>query len=838
MSYPKITPMIKQYLSIKKEYSDAILFYRMGDFYEMFFEDAKKASRILGITLTSRNKKGPSQVPMCGIPYKSAQTYLAKLIGHGCKVAICDQVEDAATARGLVKRDVVRVITPGMIIEDELLDEKTNNFLLSLTYHEKKIGLSYLDISTGTFRLSETDDLHSIIDEARRISPSEIILPEFAQKHPVLSSAGNAFSEKIITYVNDDAFEYTKAEKKLTEQFRRASLKTSQHKKLNAGICAAGAILYYVRETQKQKTEHFTKLETYSLDSFLLLDNVSCKNLEIFSNLNTGEKKGSLFGILDQTVTSMGGRLLKTWLRYPMLDIDKIRLRQNAVKEAKDNIFRVKKIRESLKSVYDMERLGSRISLGHSTARDLIALKRSLKSLPDIWSGLSEFSAQFFKKNIPYDFTPLTDILEKSIREDAPPSLNNGGIIKEGYNSELDELVEITQNGKTWIARLEAKEKKETGINSLKVRYNKVFGYYIEIPKAKAESMPSHYVRKQTLVNAERYITDELKKFEYTVLSAQEKRSALEYEIFTSVRKKITEYNYEIQETARFIAKIDSILALALVADQNDYIMPEINPDGDIKIENGRHPVVEKMITGERFVPNSLNLNNKTDQILIITGPNMAGKSTVLRQTAILAIMTQIGSFIPAESASICITDKIFTRVGALDNLSAGQSTFMVEMTETAAILKNATPESFIILDEIGRGTSTFDGLSIAWAVVEYLHDLKKNGVKTLFATHYHELTKLALIKPRIKNFNIAVKEEKDEIIFLRKLIKGETSKSYGIQVASLAGIPDKVIKRSMSILASIEKKQRSKKRSSVSTKSKAAAKNGHKQLCLFKKSS
>ena len=838
MSHPKITPMIKQYLSIKKEYSDAILFYRMGDFYEMFFDDAKKASRILDITLTSRNKKDPSQIPMCGIPYKSAQTYLAKLLGHGCKVAICDQIEDAALAKGLVKRDVVRVITPGMIIEDELLDEKTNNFLLSLTYYEKKIGLSYLDISTGTFRLSETDDLHSIIDEAKRISPSEIILPEFSQNHPLLSSMGNAFSEKMITYVNNAAFEYPGAKKKLTEQFSAASLKSSQYKKLNAGICAAGAILHYVRETQKQKTEHFTKLETYSLDNFLLFDDVSCRNLEIFNNLNTGDKQGSLFGILDQTVTSMGGRLLKTWLRYPMLDIDKIRLRQNAVKEANDNIFRVKKIRESLKSVYDMERLGSRISLGHSTARDLIALKRSLKSLPDIWSDLSGFSTQFFKKKISHDFTPLTDILEKSIREDAPPTLNNGGIIKEGYNSELDELVEITLNGKTWIAKLEAKERKKTGINTLKVRYNKVFGYYIEIPKAKAESIPSHYIRKQTLVNAERYITDELKKFEYTVLSAQEKRSALEYKIFNSVRKKITEYNYEIQETAGFIAKIDSVLALALVADQNDYIMPEINPDGGIKIEDGRHPVVEKMITGERFVPNSLDLNNKTDQILIITGPNMAGKSTVLRQTAILVIMAQIGSFIPAKYASICITDKIFTRVGALDNLSAGQSTFMVEMTETAAILKNATPKSLIILDEIGRGTSTFDGLSIAWAVAEYLHDLKKNGVKTLFATHYHELTELELIKPRIKNFNIAVKEEKDEIIFLRKLVKGGTNKSYGIQVAGLAGIPDKVIKRSKSILAGIEKKQRLKKGSSVSTKSKAAAENGHEQLCLFKKCS
>jgi len=806
MSPPKSTPMIKQYLSIKEQYPDAILFYRMGDFYEMFFEDAQVASRILEITLTSRNKNDKSPIPMCGVPHRAAGGYIARMIDKGYKVAVCDQIEDPSKTKGLVKRDVVRVITPGMIIENELLDERSNNYILAVTCKGDFIGIAYLDISTGTFRVTESMDSASIVEEIRRVSPSEVLLPESSKDEPVFLPMTNALSEISISYLDNRAFEFKSGYELLTEQFKTITLEGFGCENLKVGIRAAGAVIFYIRETQKQKLEHLTRIETYWLNNYLLVDDLSRQNLELVGNIRTGSRRATLLGILDRTVTAMGARLLANWLRYPLIDFNKIRLRHDAVFEVKENIQIRRDIREKLKSVFDIERIGSKIVMGHANARDLVALKRSLEMLPDLWSLFSELKTELFRPldNIDH-LRELTDLINQSIREDAPPTINEGGIIKTGYNEELDEFVRISRDAKGWLARLEVSEKEATGITTLKVRFNKVFGYYIEIPKSRAASVPAHYVRKQTLVNAERYITDELKSFEMKVLGAEDRRTALEYEIFNEIRNQVVKNSEDILTVARFLARIDCLTNLAEIADHNDYCRPEITTDGSILIEDGRHPVVEKMITAERFVPNNVKLDNQDNQLLIITGPNMAGKSTVLRQVALVVIMAQMGSFIPAARAAISITDRIFTRVGALDNLSHGQSTFMVEMEETANILNNASEKSLVIMDEIGRGTSTFDGLSIAWAVAEYLHDLNNRGVKTLFATHYHELTELAQTKPRVKNFNIAVKEWNDEIIFLRKLVAGGTNRSYGIQVARLAGIPARVISRAKKILYNIE---------------------------------
>ncbi|MBT8366608.1 MAG: DNA mismatch repair protein MutS [Deltaproteobacteria bacterium] len=806
MSPPKSTPMIKQYLSIKEQYPDTILFYRMGDFYEMFFEDAQLASRILEITLTSRNKNDESPIPMCGVPHHAAKSYIARLIDNGYKVAVCDQIEDAAAAKGLVKRDVVRVITPGMVIENELLDERANNFVLSLFCRGDFNGIAYLDISTGAFRVTESKDAAAIVDEVRRISPSELLLPQSAKDDPAYLPVKGLLSEVATSYLNIRAFEYKRSYERLTDQFQTITLEGFGCEALQAGICAAGAAIYYVSETQKQKLAHLSRIESYWLDRYLIVDAQSRQNLELSRNIRTGSRQATLLGILDRTATAMGARLLANWMRYPLLEPDEIRLRLDAVEEVKKNLQVRRSVRENLKSVNDIERIGSKIVMGHANAKDLVALKRSLKMLPAMWNLLSELKAELF---VPPEklgeLNKLADLIDRSIREDAPPTINEGGIIKTGYNRELDELVQISRDGKGWLAQLEIREKEASGINALKVRFNKVFGYYIEVPKSRSASVPAHYVRKQTLVNAERYITDELKTFEMKVFGAEDRRAVLEYDLFNEIRDKVAGNNQCLQRVARFLARIDCLANLAEIADQNDYCRPAVTANGCIVIEDGRHPVVEKMITAERFVPNSIKLDNQSNQILIITGPNMAGKSTVLRQVALMVVMAQMGSFIPAASATISITDRIFTRVGALDNLSSGQSTFMVEMEETANILNNATDKSLVIMDEIGRGTSTFDGLSIAWAVAEYLHELDGRGVKTLFATHYHELTELARLKPRVKNFNIAVKEWNDEIIFLRKLVEGGTNRSYGIQVARLAGIPERVIKRAKRILYHIE---------------------------------
>jgi DNA mismatch repair protein MutS len=828
--------MMKQYLSIKNRYSDAILLYRMGDFYEMFFEDAETASRILEITLTSRNKKDEFPIPMCGVPHRAVKGYIAKLINNGFKVAICDQKENPAEAKGIVKRDVVRVITPGMILEDELLDEKTNNYILSIVHNSNTAGLSYLDISTGLFRMTETKDLPLLKEELLRVSPSEILLPESSRNDSFLSGLTDALNEKAVTYLEDSKFEHKRCRERLLTLFKTMSLEGFGCEDMRSGVCAAGALVHYLRETQKQDVGHISSIETYSLDKYLLVDETSCQNLEILKNLRTGSRHGTLLGVMDRTVTSMGGRLLRRWLRYPLQDINDIIFRLDAVEEAYNDIQARRSIREGLKSVYDIERLGSKIVMGHSNARDLVALKNSLYALPAIKTALLHLKAGYLKWDINVDdLLVLADLIDKAIREDAPPFINEGGLIKVGYNEELDNLVKTGSEGKNWLARLEAREREETGINSLKVRYNKIFGYYIEVSKANAKAVPDKYVRKQTLVNAERYITEELKQYERDVFNSEERRNSLEYELFMKIREEAVKHNPAVQRAAKFLAGLDCIACFAEIAHEYNYSRPEMNNEGLILIEDGCHPVVERMITGERFVPNSIRMDDDENQVLIITGPNMAGKSTILRQVALIVLMAHIGAFVPAAKASINITDRIFTRVGALDNLSSGQSTFMVEMQETANILNNSTARSLVIMDEIGRGTSTFDGLSIAWAVAEYLHDLKGKGVKTLFATHYHELTELSAIKPRVKNFNILVKEWNDEIIFLRKLAEGGTNRSYGIQVARLAGIPEEIIVRAKKILYKIEN-EHGVNGSPVFAGDEAGSKKGHLQLNMFSK--
>jgi DNA mismatch repair protein MutS len=798
--------MLQQYLAIKEQYKDAILFYRMGDFYEMFFEDAQTASRVLEITLTSRNKNEAVPVPMCGVPFRAVQTYIARMIDNGYKVAICDQVEDPSLVKGLVRREVVRVVTPGMIVENEMLDAKANNYLLALCSHEQTLGLAYLDISTGIFRVAETPQMKKIGEEIQRIAPREMLLPGTLLDQDWVRRLTPLLEQRAVNGMEAEHFDVQRGRQRLIEQFQTRSLEGFGCQQMTAGLGAAGALLHYVQETQKQAVSHLARIETYSLDDHLIVDAMSRRNLELEQNTRNGSRQGTLIGILDQTATAMGGRLLKQWLRYPLLAPEAIGRRLDAVEEALLKGDLRHRLIDALSAVYDLERLYSKIVMGRANARDLLALGRSLAMLPAIWEALTQLNSELF--NCPLtigDLQALSALIERAIRDDAPPTIYEGGMIQKGYNTELDELIQISRDAKGFLAQLEGRERQASGINTLKVRFNKVFGYYIEVSKAQAKAVPERYIRKQTLVNAERYITGELKEFETKALGAEEARCDLELTLFNQIRDQVQLQGDSLQTVARFLGQLDCLLGLADVADQNDYRRPRINTQGVIRIQEGRHPVVERVIQGERFVPNNIAMDNEGDQILIITGPNMAGKSTVLRQVALIVIMAQIGSFVPAAEADIAVTDRIFTRVGALDNLSAGQSTFMVEMEETANILNNATADSLVILDEIGRGTSTYDGLSIAWAVAEYLHDLKDRGVKTLFATHYHELTELAQTKPRIKNYNIAVKEWKDQIIFLRKLAPGGTNRSYGIQVARLAGIPEAVVRQAKKILARVE---------------------------------
>jgi len=816
MASPKNTPMLDQYLSIKTEYPDAILFFRMGDFFEMFFDDAKIASRILDIALTSRNKKEARPIPMCGIPFRAVNNHVSKLIEKGYKVAICDQVEDASQAKGLVKREVTQVITPGMILDNQFLEAGHNNYILSITYHQKKYGLSALDISTGTFRVTETDQIASVVQEIQRINPSEILVPDNTETIIDYDQIERVISDKLITHPPQSNFSPTDAREILTEQFQTRSLEGFGCEKLVAAIGAAAALLIYVKDTQKRAIPHLVRLEPYELDHYLCIDDTSARNLELLKNTRTNAKKGSLLGIMDHTQTAMGSRLLAKWLQYPLLDKSLINQRLDAVESVLLRTDLRKQMIQTLNHVYDLERLSSKIALNQCTAQDMTALKRSIFHLPQIWTLLDELTTPIFEKRPDLEkLLEMARMIDQSIREEAPPTIREGGIIKKGYNSELDELIDISQDGKKYLAKLESQERSSTGISNLKIKYNKVFGYFIEISKAQAQNVPDDYVRKQTLVNAERFITEELKEFESKVLGAEEKRASLEYDIFCEIRDYIISHNAAILEAAQFTALVDCLINFAEISGVNNYVRPTIWDKSDLMIINGRHPVIEKMITAERFVPNSITMNDTDKQIYMITGPNMSGKSTVLRQTALIVIMAQIGAFIPADAASMPVFDRIFTRVGASDNLSQGQSTFMVEMEETANILNNATSRSLIVMDEIGRGTSTYDGVSIAWAVAEYLHDCHGTGIKTLFATHYHELIELERTKSRIKNYNIAVRQDGDQIIFLRQLKEGGVNQSYGIQVGRLAGIPESVIDRAKEILTKIESSHKATKQES-----------------------
>ena len=802
-SMNQMTPMLRQYLDIKSIHPDSILFFRLGDFYEMFFEDAEKASRILGITLTSRGSHNGNKVPMCGVPYHSARSYILKLIEEGMKVAICEQTEDPAQAKGIVKREVIRIITPGSVVDESGIEGAASLYMAAISGDGNRYGLAYVDLSTGEFRVTEVDEWRELVDELGRIDPAELLVPESGN-----IAENKDLSRYRVEVLRKEKYNTDTAEDLLKEQLGVRSLAGFGCVDMTRGIVAAGAIVYYLKETQKVNPVHIKDLVTYRLGDYMFLDESSILNLELFETMRRRSAKGSLFQILDRTVTPMGSRLLKRWIGYPLVDIKRIRQRLAAVAYFRDDrIFR-EDIREELKGIYDLERLNGRVSLGRANARDLEALKLSILKLPGIKKRLGD-SASELLFDISRRLDTLQDvakIIEKAICDDPPVSLKEGGLIREGYNKELDELISITRDGKSWIAELALTERKRTGISNLKIGYNRVFGYYIEISKGNLSLVPADYIRKQTLANGERYINEALKEYEEKVLGAEERKVRLEFEIFEEVREKIAIENQRIKETAALIGEMDVLSALAETAELFGYTCPEVNEGGMIDITDGRHPVIEQTVKNEEFVPNDIRLDDTEQQFMIITGPNMAGKSTILRQAALTVLMAQMGSFVPASKAVIGMVDRIFTRIGASDDLTKGQSTFMVEMDETANILRHATTKSLVILDEIGRGTSTFDGLSIAWAVAEALHDKDGLGVRTLFATHYHELTDLLATRRRARNFNIAVKEWKDRIIFLRKLVPGGTSRSYGIQVARIAGIPEHVIARAKEILENLEK--------------------------------
>ncbi len=805
-----LTPMMRQYLEIKADYPDTILFFRMGDFYEMFLDDAVKASRILDIALTSRNKNASgADVPLCGVPYHSVTPYIARMIEAGEKVAICEQVEDPKTAKGIVKRRVVRVVTPGLVVDSESLSPKENNYLLAIFSGSGTLrGLAFLDLSTGEFRVTELESADAAAAELLCVNPREIILPASFRDGAKMKELAAVTGERIITYLEEWVFDTDYSRRLFTEQFGVASPDHMGCEGLKEGVLAAGAILHYLRETQMGKAGHVRTIIPYKTREFLVLDDSTRRNLELTSTLADGKRKGSLLGLMDRTATAMGGRKLRQWINYPLVSVERIVERQDAVDELLRDPAGRGEIANLLHGVYDLERLNGRISLASASAKDLAALKESLLRLPAIKDKLSSASAPLLQR-LQKEIDPLADLADlitRGIVTNPPFVMREGGIIADGYNAELDELRSLSREGKGFIARLEAREKGRTGIGSLKIRYNKVFGYYIEVTKTNLASVPADYMRRQTLANAERYITPELKEYEEKVLGAEERIADLEYLLFQELRELVAAEGERIARTADRLAVLDVLAALAELAHERSYCRPLVDDGDNITILEGRHPVIEAMGLGERFVPNDVALDNGENRILIITGPNMAGKSTFMRQVALITLMAQIGSFVPAAEARIGVTDRIFTRVGATDNLARGQSTFMVEMTEAAHILRNATPRSLIILDEIGRGTSTFDGVSIAWAVAEFLHDCESHAAKTLFATHYHELTELAVTRNGIKNFNIAVREWNEQIIFLRKIVPGGTSHSYGIQVARLAGIPLEVIERAREILHNLEK--------------------------------
>ena len=801
-----ITPMMQQYLETKKQYKDCIIFYRLGDFYEMFFEDAITASKELEITLTGKNCGLEERAPMCGVPYHAVDSYLNKLVTKGYKVAIVEQVEDPATAKGIVKREVVRIVTPGTNLNTSALDETKNNYLMSIVCVENCFGIAIVDITTGDFFVTEVENNRALLDEIYKFMPSEIICNDaFLLTGIDIDDLKNRLNITLFQleswYFDDDM-----CKKALTDHFKVYDLSALGIDNYDVGTNAAGALMQYLTETQKNSLSHLTQIIPYSTNKFMILDTSTRRNLELCETLREKQKRGSLLWVLDKTKTAMGARMLRSYIEQPLIDKESIIKRQKAIEELNKSLITRDELREYLSPIYDLERLISKVAYKSANPRDLIALLYSLKMLPHIKTVIQDFKSPLFKE-ITEELDVLDDItslIDNSINEDPPINIKEGGIIKEGYNEEVDRLRKAKTEGKTWLAELETKEKEKTGIKGLKIKYNKVFGYYLDVTNSYKDLVPDYYVRKQTLTNSERYTTDELKQLEDVILGAEDKLFSLEYNIFSEIRDEISSQVVRIQTTAKALAKIDVFASLAYVAEHNNYVKPNINEKGIIDIKNGRHPVVEKMMPDSMFVTNDTYLDMNNNRVSIITGPNMAGKSTYMRQTALITLMAQIGSFVPATSANIGVCDKIFTRVGASDDLASGQSTFMVEMTEVANILRNATPKSLLILDEIGRGTSTFDGLSIAWAVVEHICDIKLLGAKTLFATHYHELTELEGTMKGVNNYCISVKEQGDNIVFLRKIVKGGADKSYGIQVAKLAGVPDSVINRAKELVAEL----------------------------------
>ena len=808
----KLTPMMQQYHKIKEQYPDSILFFRMGDFYEMFEDDAKIAAKRLDIALTSRNKGSGEKTPMAGVPAHSAESYIAELIDQDFSVAICEQLEDPSEASGLVKRDVIRVITPGTIIENEILDSSENNFLTSVVKFEERIGISYVDISTGDFFITEIDGqkVEKVWDEIDRIKPREVIFDKTIEK----SSKYEYLANKLDFVVkNKDKMNYEKAYKILIDHFNTQSLSGFGCDDLRAGVIAAGQIMNFLKDTQKRTIFHINKLKRYNIDDYMVLDYSTRRNLELTSTIRENKKEGSLLSIIDKTTTAMGSRLIKRWINQPLIEKDRIIARLNAVDELSDNYLKMQEIKENLEEIYDLERILSKITYETANARDLAFLRTSLNKLPEIKESIKEFESEYINK-LYKNFDTLEDLftlIEESIVEDPPVTVREGNLIKKGYDQELDELRSMRDEGKDWITNLQKEERERTNISSLKVGFNKVFGYYIEVTNANLDKVPDDYERKQTLSNSERYITPELKEKEAKVLGAEEKINDMEYDIFVEIRNKISDNINRVKESATIISKIDVILSLGIVAIENNYCKPEINNSNKIEIKNGRHPVVEKMVT-ERFVPNDTFLDNEDNRFLIITGPNMSGKSTYMRQVALIILLAQIGSFIPAKRASIGLVDRIFTRVGASDDLTTGQSTFMVEMNEVSNIVNNATEKSLIILDEVGRGTSTYDGVSIAWAVTEYINDPNKIGARTLFATHYHELTELEEKHEGIKNYNVLVEEDEKGVHFLYKIEPGQADQSYGIEVARLAGIPQEIIINAERLLKKLESQNNQEK--------------------------
>ena len=803
-----LTPAMRQYVKIKENHQDCILFFRMGDFYEMFFEDAITASGVLEITLTSRNKGKENSIPLCGFPYHAASAYITKLVENGYKVAICEQMENPKEAKGIVKREVVRIITPGLVVDSDSLTAKENNFLAALSINGSTFGLAFMDISTGEFWVTESEDREYFLNEIVGLDIREIIISEELKGKAFLKAFLQEASDCRINYFPSDYFNFDKTLDLLKEIFNDDVVEKIDFARYSAMTSATGAALRYVKETQKERLGHINDVKWYNADNYLVLDNSAKKNLELFGTIQENRKEGSLIHVLDVTSTAMGGRRLRWWLNYPLVTPNKIRERLASVSEIKEHHLLRRNLHDLLSRVYDLERLGSRISMGIANGRDLIALKESLKAIPEIKEVISEMETPLiFSLYTGLDELPhMVNLIQKSIVDDPPMTIREGNVIKEGYDSELDELISVSTDGKKWIASLEAKERKRTGINTLKVGFNNVFGYYIEVTKANTGLVPDDYIRKQTLVNAERYINQELKGYEYTVLHAEDKKKDREYSLFVEIRERLGKEIKKIQKTASLLADLDALVSLAEVAERYNYCCPKIDEEDRIEVKESRHAVVERMGLHDGFVPNDILLDCNNNRFLIITGPNMAGKSTYIRQVALIVLMTQMGSFVPASEARVGIVDRIFTRVGAADSLARGQSTFMVEMNEVANILNNATSKSLILLDEVGRGTSTFDGLSIAWAVAEHIHDHKILGARTLFATHYHELTDMAHANTGVKNYSIAVKEWGDRIIFLRNIVKGGTNRSYGIQVARLAGVPEGVIARAKEILENLEK--------------------------------